>query len=68
MKVILNNIRIGEDYREAETLKKVVSMLNNYIKTLMIRSSEMDLGFGDVYVDGELKYNISYNGEVILNY
>ena len=65
MRLILNNTRKGEDYREVKSLKEAVKVLRDYVYKLLLRSSEMDFGFGDVYIDGNLKDQISYNGSVI---
>ena len=69
MKLILNNTKVGQDYRELKSfssLQDAVDILNAYVRSLNLCSSEMDLGFGDVYMHGRLWYQISYNGKVSL--
>lgn len=60
----LDNYATGKVLIQCTSLPDCVKEQLNYIHQFGLGASDMDYGFGNVYKDGELVYEIAYNGRI----
>lgn len=65
MKLILNTLSRGKKSLNPKDIISAVKYLNYFVDTLHITSSDMDYGFGDLYIKNHKIATISYNGMII---